>query len=271
MSDLGRIFGHKKTIDSFLRTFLTKKGQELSLVSPWGNDSINRLIPFVTAGKSIRGCLVLSSYLWYQKRIAREVLRTAAGIELLHSGLLIHDDIMDRDQKRRGGEAIHAQYQKLSTRHFGESMGIAAGDLAFFLGFELLSPQIAPYVAAELSRVAVAQMHDVAPRKNSKEDIMRLYTYKTARYTFSLPLALGALLAHAPQKIIEELERLGEALGILYQIRDDLLDKTQTQITKGDAAAWEIRARKGIGLLGIPPASKRDLLALLQFIMIRKK
>ena len=99
-------------------------------------------------------------------------------MELFQSGLLVHDDIMDRDATRRGQPTIHRQYageaEQRGARdpeHLGQSLGICAGDAAFFLGFEVLAAPPVPeqaragllrLCARELSWVAVAQMQDVA-------------------------------------------------------------------------------------------------------------
>ncbi|MFZ5845698.1 MAG: polyprenyl synthetase family protein [Patescibacteria group bacterium] len=275
MRMLAFITRHKPVIDRFLATFLQQKKKSLSKVNQWGSDAIDKLIPFVTAGKCVRGSLVLFSYLMFKNKLKSEVIQAAAGIELLHSGLLIHDDIMDRDTKRRGSEAVHYQYQKLATPHFGESMGITIGDLSFFLGFELLHDQVFPLVSRELATVATAQMQDVAqtalPKKLSPNDILSLYRYKTARYSFSLPLTIGAMLAGQPQQVISDLEKLGESLGILYQIRDDQLDQTITVDLSSHLPRLTASCRQTITKLPISRQARQQLLELTRFCVIRKK
>jgi geranylgeranyl diphosphate synthase type I len=164
-----------------------------------------------------------------------------AAMELLQSGLLVHDDIMDRDEVRRGLSSVFHQYARLAegdgiadAYHLGESLGICAGDVAYFLAFETLGRlqlpppthrEVLSLTARELGYVGVAQMQDIyagaARAAVLEEEVIRLYLYKTGRYTFSLPLMVGGLIAGGPEEIVATLERLGESLGIIFQIKDD--------------------------------------------------
>jgi geranylgeranyl diphosphate synthase type I len=222
-------------------------------VNPLGGELGGLLSAFAAQGKMLRGGMVfLGARLLECGPLPPEgaVTAVAAAMELFQSGLLVHDDIMDRDATRRGEPTIHHRYADQARRrrardpeHLGQSLGICAGDVAFFLGFEVLSGPPVPEQAragllalcsGELSRVAVAQMQDVAwgaqpafggagSEAAPEEEVLRLYTFKTGRYTFSMPLAAGALLSGCGPEAREALERLGECLGILFQLRDDLL------------------------------------------------
>jgi len=232
---------HRELIEQELKNYLENKNRELASVGKWGDDLIKRLSAFSTQGKMIRGGLIILSYLMFNKRYTESVIKTAAAIEIIHSSLLIHDDIMDRDNMRRGKKSIFYQYKKLGdaentndSYHFGVSLGICAGDIGYYLGIEILSalkidPEIKGRIISlwtrELEAVGVAQMHDIAlgffSAQPCEEDILNLYRFKTARYTFSLPLATGALLAGQNSEVIRPLEQLGENLGIIFQIKDD--------------------------------------------------
>jgi geranylgeranyl diphosphate synthase type I len=164
-------------------------------------------------------------------------------MELLQSSFLIHDDIMDRDEVRRGAPTVFSQYAALGTQRrlpdpvrFGDSHAICAGDVAFFFAFDILSRLEIP---AELLRqvlaisnravmeTCVAQMQDVyfgslpAGASVAEEDVLRVYHYKTGRYTFTLPLQTGAVLAGCRGRVLESLETLGELFGVIFQIKDD--------------------------------------------------
>ncbi len=210
-------------ICAFLRELFREKGVEFDRINSLGQDLGERLYRFAIQGKMLRGGLVSLGCALSPGREAAEAgssERTAltcagAAMELLQSGLLVHDDIMDRDTTRRGHPTIFYQYAERAerdgardSRHLGEALGICAGDVCFFLAFELLSrlPVPDPLVrralalcGRELSRVAVAQMQDVSWGSSTdapgEEEVLRLYVYKTGRYTFSLPLALGACWA----------------------------------------------------------------------------
>lgn len=294
----GWLDGYKKLIDRRTIAFLTEKEKDLRLVNRWGPDAVGRLKRFATSGKSTRGALVLFSYRLFKKPMPKAALDAACGLELLHSGLLIHDDSIDRSASRRRYAAIHEQYKLLSNQKIGNDIALCVGDLAFFLAYELLPQNIISTTSGELAMVAVAQMQDAGvghlDKKLSAEQIITLYTYKTARYSFSLPMRAGAVLAGCSTDISNRLSDLGEAVGILYQLRDDELDssgnpritgkptgtdtKTAKQTLKSCISALELqsfirryqaRAISLIRQLPITRVSQRQLVDLVDFVRTR--
>lgn len=229
------IFASKKLIDTYLTNTLTQKQSSLSSINTWGTESITRLLPYIVAGKSVRGCLSLFSYRILSASNANDALPMAAGLELIHTGALIHDDIMDQDDMRRHLKAMHKQFETFSQdTHFGESMAINIGDLCFFLAFEefakIVHPNLSRIIslaAQDFSGVTIGQQFDVASsytnHESTESEILSLYTHKTARYTFSLPLMMGGLLSGTDDATLNTLESLGQDTGILFQIRDDEL------------------------------------------------
>ena len=275
MEGVGAYFERcRQRIGRWLEELLRSRAGELEAVNPLGGELGKRLCRFARQGKMLRGGMLIlgSGLLDCGARPPEEAaLAAAAAMELFQSGLLVHDDIMDRDATRRGEPTIHRQYageaQRRGARepeHLGQSLGICAGDAAFFLGFEVLAGPPVPeqarsgllrLCARELSRVAVAQMQDVAwgaqpafggadPDPVSDGEILRLYTFKTGRYTFSMPLAAGAMLAGCGPEPLEALERLGECLGILFQLRDDLLGLFGDERELGKPVGSDVREGK---------------------------
>ncbi|HUV08851.1 MAG TPA: polyprenyl synthetase family protein [Spirochaetia bacterium] len=246
---------YRGDIESALRNIIESQAGNLSRVNQWGKDVCGRLTDFACSGKMIRGALTLHSARMFKFSRYSEALKAAAAIELVQSAFLTHDDIMDQDKSRRGHPTIFYQYQLLGEEQtltdplrFGESMGICAGDILFFMAFDTLSGlkigpetrlKILNLVYREVMGTCVAQMQDVfwsnldLEKPAEEEEIIRLYTYKTARYTFSLPLMIGALLA-GQEEASGALERIGEALGVIFQIKDDELGLfgTEEQIGK---------------------------------------
>jgi geranylgeranyl diphosphate synthase type I len=252
---MNQLLTYKPRIDEFLTNQLLQQQEQLSTINFWGKDSIDKLLPFVTSGKSIRGGLVLFAYESCGGTDTQKALLAAGAIELIHSGLLIHDDIMDQDSLRRGKPSIYTQYETLpnvtNPKHFGTSMGINLGDLCFFLGFNMLAqsaPTLMPMATEEFSKVVMGQMQDVAggqiQRKLSADEVISIYRYKTARYTFSVPLMVGSTLALADQAIISRLEHLGEAMGLLFQIRDDELNASGDSEISGKSTGSDVANHK---------------------------
>ncbi|MDP2792129.1 MAG: polyprenyl synthetase family protein [Rectinemataceae bacterium] len=228
---------------------------------------MNRILDFSNSGKMIRGSLVFLGHDLFSSELSNGIIDAASAMEFFQAGLLIHDDIMDRDTTRRGMPTVHTSYSEECMRagstdpgRAGEALGICAGDICFFLGNEALSrtisSEIAPtssrlslisYCSRELARVGLAQMKDVewalTTHTPSPEEVIRMYQYKTARYTFSMPLAAGALLADRPDTT-SLLESIGEKTGIVFQIRDDELGLFASESELGKPIGSDIREGK---------------------------
>jgi geranylgeranyl diphosphate synthase type I len=279
----------RELIASALKAFFEEKKPQLARVNPFGSDLSDRLLEFALQGKMIRGCLVpLGGALCGGEPVTAgaraPAILAGAAMELFQSGLLVHDDIMDRDVKWRGKASIFQQYADVASReknadppHAGQALGICAGDVAYFLAFELLGRlNVAPTVlgpalslcASELSAVGIAQMQDVAwagsRGKVEEEEILRMYTYKTARYSFSLPLMLGGMIAGAAPDRLSDLESLGQSLGLLFQIRDDELGLFGSEEELGKPVGSDVREGKKTlyyaGLMGSADRKERGRL-----------
>jgi len=199
--------------------------------SKWSSDVINRLIDLSSRGKMFRGITLMRVS---ESLDGPKATDYAAAIELVHTGLLIHDDVMDEDSTRRGKKSLHKQYEdKLGADpKFGRDMAVCAGDIAFFLAFDLMSdsdnfePEAAKVFSEVFCKTGIGQMKDieasVTGKELSKSEIEMLYTNKTALYSFSLPLQLGAIVAGRGGS--EKLDEIGREIGVLYQLKDDSLD-----------------------------------------------
>lgn len=289
----------RKRLLSDLNEFLAAKRKDVAGLKPWGTDVLRRLAEFARKGKMIRGGLVSLGSEMAGGRISRAAVRAGTAFELIQSGLLIHDDIMDRDARRRGAPSIHEQYALLAespgtpeAAHFGTSMAICAGEIAIFLAFEALAGLPGPgkntaavqkLFAAEFGLVGLGQMRDIqagTPTLPLEErDVLDIYRYKTARYSFSLPLAAGWMLAGGRESVLPKLQRLGEDLGLVFQIKDDELGLFGSEKTLGKPVGSDVRQGKKTlfhlrlldraagpdldrlsAVFGRPDASKQDIL-----------
>ncbi len=249
----------------FLKDFFDEQIKIYRPVNRWSKDALRRLYATIIKGKMVRGGMVFLAYQLAGKRPDEACLRLAAAIEIVHTALIVHDDIMDLDELRRGESTLYKQYEILTRKHaghnaghVGESLGICVGDVAIFLSFNLLSslPQtktpalqeIVGIFSQEIIKVGFAQMQDVysgaVSTMPSQADILRLYCYKTARYTFSLPLMLGGLAAGQPSGSVRLLEKFGEHLGIIFQIKDDELGMFGDEQKIGKPVGSDIREGK---------------------------
>jgi geranylgeranyl diphosphate synthase type I len=247
-----------------LDRFLSAKRKAVSGLRPWGNDVIGRLAGFTRKGKMIRGGLVSLSCEMAGGRVLPAAIRAGTAFELIQSGLLIHDDIMDRDARRRGAPSIHEQYARLAESagirdpaHFGTSMAICAGEIAIFLAFEALAglpgirtraAAVQALFAAEFGLVGLGQMRDIQAGATvgplREREVLDLYRYKTARYSFALPLAAGWALAGGRASVRSKLEDLGEDLGLVFQVKDDELGLFGDEKLLGKPVGSDIRQGK---------------------------
>jgi geranylgeranyl diphosphate synthase type I len=277
----------KPLIAKELAGVLAETLPDLSRVNRWAEDASDRILAFAVQGKMVRGGILILAYEMFadpdgprtpakgaskkgagraspSRRTPRAVIRAATALEVLHSALLTHDDIMDNDRLRRGFRTIFAQYESIGARcragdpeRYGRSMGICVGDIGFFLASDIVSrlavdPErrlaLQSLLARELAYVGLAQMQDVSfgafSRTPPVSDVYTLYLYKTARYTFSLPLMAGALLAGKSGKILTRLAELGEYLGVVFQARDDEIGVFGTERETGKPVGSDIREGK---------------------------
>lgn len=184
--------------------------------------------------KRIRPGLVLVGYALGRgdTRAPSGLWRFAAATELLHTFMLIHDDVADQADTRRGGAALH---KMLGEGRLGENLAIVIGDhlygrsLEVMLGCNLPEADVATRYFLKVCRyTAAGQYMDIRLPHQPLSELsiyhsLRVAYLKTALYGFTAPLVCGAMLSGATPEIINKLERFGRYVGTAYQLRDDLL------------------------------------------------
>jgi geranylgeranyl diphosphate synthase type I len=234
----------RKQIEKSLVNFMdrVKKEYKFHLVSPILYESIREFS--LRKGKRIRPLLLILSYKGFcqkGKRVSPSIYNAATCIELLHIFMLIHDDIIDRSDLRRGRPTMHKMLRKtVATKEadkLGQDLAIIAGDIVYALAIDaFLSIKEAPHRKEEglkyfIQTAAFTAMgefidtvHGVDQLHKVKEkDVFLNYSLKTARYTFDCPLVTGAILAGADKKEIKKLAELGLLIGQAFQIQDDVI------------------------------------------------
>jgi len=236
---------YKKQIDPLLVEFFQGQKAQIPTSLKYAHQMLNNLEDFCTrGGKRLRPALVYYGYKLLGGDESKDILKASLAMELIHTFLLIHDDIMDESDFRRGKTTMHKIYKAEcetvyrangNSQRFGETMGILAGDLSFCLAFELLlssdfSPELKTQVMQKLqdtvTNTIFGQELDVRLEFNGSSkpsEILSVYKLKTAQYTFECPLHIGAMLAGATQKDLETISNFAIPGGIAFQIRDDIL------------------------------------------------
>lgn len=264
MTKLADILGKTKEIQKkFLEKYLQEQKQALINV-PWVDDVIDKLFTFSTAGKMARGSIIILTAEALGQKTDENILKTALAHELMQTGCLIQDDVMDQDPVRRGLKSTYIQYMEhfakykiKNSKQIGESLAMCVGDVCYFLAFKLLTlstikeeikAKLYPLFAHEWAIVGFGQMKDIelasikAPP--SKKDVLSVLEYKSARYSIALPLQLGAMLAHASDQLASTLFSLGKDMGLIFQIKDDELGILGDSKLTGKPVGNDIREGK---------------------------
>ena len=192
-------------------------------------------------------------------------LNAACAIELIHAYSLVHDDMpcMDNDVLRRGKPTVHVQ--------FGEAQALLAGDALQTLAFEMLTPQDASVSAAEqaacvglLARasgyqgMAGGQAIDLASvgRRLTEDQLRQMHRLKTGALLLCSVQMGAACVPGVPAPVQSALQRFGEALGLAFQVVDDVLDVTADSATLGKTAGKDEAADKPtyVALMGLDAA-----------------
>lgn len=231
-------------VDATLETFLTSTATTLREISPVADRLMDPLRTFTSGGKRVRAVLTWWGYELAGGADAGAIAAAAGSVELLHAAALVHDDIIDDSETRRGRPAMHAGFRDAHARLsmsgdpvlYGTGAGIIGGDLCLALSEELFdsagfanAPAARDAHAALRRDVMLGQFLDIelqavnAPRAELRERADEVLTHKTAKYTVVQPLVLGAALADADDALRAALAAFGLPLGRAFQMRDDVL------------------------------------------------
>jgi octaprenyl-diphosphate synthase len=212
-------------------------------------DDISRLLEYMNArsGKMLRPGLVLLTGSAVS-RVTNEHIRVAAIVEMIHNATLLHDDVIDEGQKRRGLPTVN--------KLWGNESAVILGDFLLSRVFKIcsdLEPKVINLIATAAARTCEGELRQVIQRHNwqwrkpccalSESKYINIITEKSAAF-FSSCCGVGALLAQASKKQAQSLERFGLNAGIAFQITDDLLDLTGDESQTGKTPGRDVNKNK---------------------------
>jgi geranylgeranyl diphosphate synthase type I len=285
--------------------FLSERNSELSAITPELAQLTNIAHDFLSGGKRFRA--LFCYWGWHAASgladdfdpLANEdasadlpgIVLAASALEMFHAAALVHDDIMDNSDTRRGLPAAHRLFEELhaegrwtgSANDFGQSGALLLGDLLLGWSDELfdkgagLLPERSAALAgrAEFNRmrteVTAGQYLDILeehswsvhPEADALTRAHRVIVYKSAKYSVEAPLAIGAALGGASLPQLAALRSFGLPLGVAYQLRDDLLGVFGDPDVTGKPAGDDLREGKRTVLIALArtrlPAHLRSL------------
>lgn len=239
--------------------------------------SLSRLWQHIAAatqgGKRMRPVLLNLGYRAVSDASDPKVVELGTAYELLHTALVLHDDIIDQDFVRRAQPTLAAHYRdaaaaqgqcQADAEHTGHSAALLAGDLLISQALQLLhttanTMQSGSEVIEDFHRAilqsAAGELDDVLFSAHIEapdlDDVLRMHRLKTAAYSFETPLRAGALLAGAKPEMIDDLGHLGRLLGSCYQIIDDVLGTFGDSTATGKPSDSDLREGKYTVLIAL--------------------
>ncbi len=263
--DIGEYLGtEKQQVNEALERFFATERRAAEDVHPLAREVFEAVADFTLGpGKRLRPILMITAYRAAGGADEAAILAASCCLELTQTMLLIHDDIMDKSDLRRGRPSVHADFAQRygghvsDPAHFGVALAIAAGDMAGQLAVRSLCG--APFGAdcqvraldvytAMTRDVCYGQVLDMHAGDGAmavtEKDVLTISRYKTARYTTEGPLHLGAVLACASDDVLAVLSAYALPLGQAFQLQDDLLGVFGREEETGKPADADIKQGK---------------------------
>jgi geranylgeranyl diphosphate synthase type I len=265
----------RSRIDAVLEEFLARQVSALAEVSPDCHELVDSVVSLMRGGKRLRPAFCYWGWRGAGGAASEPIVAAAASLELFQAAALIHDDLMDGSDTRRGMPAVHRRFAGVHRENGwlgdGERFGLAgallAGDICQVWTDELFSESGLSLEQLRAGRamfnrmrteVLAGQYLDVvtqaAPEPDPATAIARaryVIRYKSAKYSVEHPLLIGATLAGADPRLLAVYSEYGLALGEAFQLRDDVLGVFGDPDETGKPAGDDLREGKRTVLIGL--------------------
>ncbi|WP_395111504.1 polyprenyl synthetase family protein [Actinomadura sp. SCN-SB] len=255
----------RKEVDAALRAFVDGQRPALLSISPDLAPMLAALDALLAGGKRLRPAFCYWGWQAAGGQEPREgIVTAAASLELLQASALVHDDVMDSSDTRRGQPSAHRRFESLAVQEgrpgaaapFGEGAAILLGDLCLAWSSEM-------YEASDLDAARIADGRAVYNLMRTEvmsgqyldllegvrgtgtvDAALRVVEFKSAKYTIERPLHLGSALAGGSPEVTGALRAYGRPLGIAFQLRDDVLGVFGDPAETGKPAGDDLREGK---------------------------
>jgi len=261
----------RSRVAKVLAQFVDQQRPVLETVSEDLDVVVDALEAILAGGKRLRPAFAFWGWRGAGGEDNEAIVRAATALELLQACALIHDDVMDGSDTRRGQPSVHrrfaAHHRSASWQGSPESYGVGAaillGDLCLAWADECLyasglasrdldrAKPVFDRMRTELMAGQYLDLLEQARGGGSVERALRVARFKAAKYTVEGPLLLGATLADAPPALMQAYSDYGLPLGEAFQLRDDLLGVFGDPSTTGKPAGDDLREGKRTVLIAI--------------------
>jgi geranylgeranyl diphosphate synthase type I len=265
----------RNRVDATLADFLATQARTLTSVSPDCHELVESVVGLMRGGKRLRPAFCYWGWRGAGGAIGQPIVTAAAALELFQAAALIHDDLMDGSDTRRGMPAVHRRFAGLhraggwrgDSDGFGLAGAVLAGDICLVWTDELFASSGLTVQQLASGRLMFNRMRtellggqyldvlsQAAPEGDPQAAIDRarqVIRFKSAKYTVEHPLLIGASLAGADPRLMAVYSEYGLALGEAFQLRDDVLGVFGDPEQTGKPAGDDLREGKRTVLVGM--------------------
>ncbi|GAB2818802.1 polyprenyl synthetase family protein [Actinocorallia aurea] len=261
----------RKEVDEALYAFVDRQRPVLLAITEDLEPMISALDTLLSGGKRLRPAFAYWGWRGAGGAERPEIFTAAASLELLQASALIHDDVMDGSDTRRGQPSVHRRFEAMHSREgwpgspesFGTGAAILLGDVTLAWSTEMYEASGLPEAALASGRpfydimrteVMCGQYLDMLEQARGTGDVesaLRVVRYKSAKYTIERPLHLGAAMAGADSAYLDSLSAYGLPLGAAFQLRDDVLGVFGDPAETGKPAGDDLREGKRTVLIAL--------------------
>jgi len=255
----------EKTLDNYgavieehLRTFLDESVKEAGDYHPFVKKVYADIEEFVLRkGKRLASCSTLLTYKGYTGEVDEKILNVCVGVELYRHAILVHDDLVDMDNSRRGGSTLHQKFMNSYSPYdnrFGDGIAVFAGNITYALAIRAImdSGFTEDYIGRILlltsegyRAVNESQILDLLfEQKDVSVDEWTVMANKRAASLFKVTMLTGAILGNAPESDTLLLGEAAENMGYSFDIQDDIIDSFAQKEEYGRSSCLDISKNK---------------------------
>ncbi|MEM2931173.1 MAG: polyprenyl synthetase family protein [Thermoproteota archaeon] len=233
----------------------SKTVKEAEKYHPFVKDAYICLREFtLRKGKRLASCSTLATYKGYVDTVDEKILNACASIEIYRQSILVHDDLVDMEETRRGGKTVHRFLADRHGERFGEGVALFLGNMAYSLAVQTImgsgfprekTTEVLSLLSEGYKEVNESQMLDLLfEHKDVDAEEWRVMASKRAASLFKVTMVAGGLLGGAPEADLRLLKEAAVNIGYAFDIQDDIIDTYASEEEYGRPPCGDIRLGK---------------------------